>query len=389
MGSINKRDGKLFFDFRYRGARCREYTRLGDTPTNRKQMESILERIEAEILLDSLNYRAYFKNSPLADRFEAIESQLQEEPDSDIPEFARFANLWFDEMKPEWRNSYINNIRLTLDRYVIPALKGKKVTDISKADILAFRTTLTEPDHQRKQPLAASRINHIMTPLRMILNEAADRYNFPTPYRKIKPLKVPRSDVNPFTLEEVRKIMEEAPAPYENYYSLRLLTGLRTAEIDGLQWQYLDLERAQLQVCKTVVDGEIENTKTDGSYRTVDLTPRAVKALKAQHKRTGKHQFVFCNTDGRPFSHRRITRQVWYPLLERLKFAKRRPYQTRHTTATLWLGAGENPEWIARQLGHSTEMLFKIYSRWVPNLTRRDGSAAEALIESVFTDNSE
>jgi integrase len=50
------------------------------------------------------------------------------------------------------------------------------------------------------------------------------------------------------------------------------------------------------------------------------------------------------------------------------------------------LGAGENPEWIAMQLGHSTtEMLFRVYSRYVPNLTRRDGSAFERLLSTVIT----
>ena len=53
----------------------------------------------------------------------------------------------------------------------------------------------------------------------------------------------------------------------------------------------------------------------------------------------------------------------------------------RHTAATLWLASGENPEWIAMQLGHtSTEMLFKTYSRYVPNLTRQDGSAFERVL---------
>ena len=55
----------------------------------------------------------------------------------------------------------------------------------------------------------------------------------------------------------------------------------------------------------------------------------------------------------------------------------------RHTAATLWLASGEAPEWIARQLGHSsTEMLFRVYSRYVPNLTRQDGSAMERLLAS-------
>jgi integrase len=73
--------------------------------------------------------------------------------------------------------------------------------------------------------------------------------------------------------------------------------------------------------------------------------------------------------------------RVWYPALRRLGFKRRKPYQTRHTTATLWLAAGENPEWIARQMGHSTtRMLFTVYSRFVPNLTRMDGSAFERLL---------
>ena len=55
----------------------------------------------------------------------------------------------------------------------------------------------------------------------------------------------------------------------------------------------------------------------------------------------------------------------------------------RHTAATLWLASGEAPEWCARQLGHTTtEMLFKTYSRYVPNYTRRDGALVDQLIES-------
>jgi integrase len=51
----------------------------------------------------------------------------------------------------------------------------------------------------------------------------------------------------------------------------------------------------------------------------------------------------------------------------------------------LWLAAGESPEWIARQMGHSTtEMLFRVYSRFVPNLTRQDGSAFERLVTAHF-----
>jgi integrase len=58
----------------------------------------------------------------------------------------------------------------------------------------------------------------------------------------------------------------------------------------------------------------------------------------------------------------------------------------RHTAATLWLASGEAPEWIARQLGHAnTQMLFSVYSRFVPNMTRQDGSAIDRLLATRFS----
>ena len=74
---------------------------------------------------------------------------------------------------------------------------------------------------------------------------------------------------------------------------------------------------------------------------------------------------------------------AWIPAAAPPGFAQAAPLPTRHTAATLWLAAGENPDWIARQMGHTTtEMLFRVYSRYVPNLTRRDGSAFDNLIKA-------
>jgi len=150
----------------------------------------------------------------------------------------------------------------------------------------------------------------------------------------------------------------------------------------GLQWQYVDFDRRQILVRQALVKGKLIYTKNDGSFRTIDMSQQVYDALKEQQKVTGEEMgFVFCNRDGGPLSHNNVTKRVWYPLLRYLGLRKRRPYQTRHTTATLWLAAGESPEFIARQMGHTTtEMLFRVYSRYVPNLTRQDGSAFEAVV---------
>lgn len=39
--------------------------------------------------------------------------------------------------------------------------------------------------------------------------------------------------------------------------------------------------------------------------------------------------------------------------------------QTRHTFATICLHAGITPGWVAQQLGHSVEMFYRVYSRWI------------------------
>lgn len=96
---------------------------------------------------------------------------------------------------------------------------------------------------------------------------------------------------------------------------------------------------------------------------------------------------VFATKGGKPIENRNFIYRVWNPLLRRVGLRERRPYQMRHTAATLWLAAGEAPEWIARQLGHSTtEMLFRVYSRYVPNLTRQDGSAFDNLLTAALND---
>ncbi len=53
-------------------------------------------------------------------------------------------------------------------------------------------------------------------------------------------------------------------------------------------------------------------------------------------------------------------------------------YETRHTFASWALAAGESPEWVARTLGHvNTAMVYRTYGRYIPNLTRHDGSEFE------------
>ncbi len=399
MGSIRTRKdtGMLFFDFRYKGVRCRELTTLPDTTRNRQRMEKVLHEIDAKISLDQFDYGSYFPNSPYLATLnkgqgrgpELIQEVAIEQAESLSPAetFSNFAEEWFEENSVSWKRSYRATLRLTLDKYLKPAFGEIEVSRITKGEILKFRSSLAKVQNGNKTGLSPDRINHIMTPMRMILDEAADRFKFTIPFTGIKPLKVPRSDVDPFTLDEVNVFLAKVRKDFLNYYTVRFFTGMRTSEIDGLKWEYVNFERRQIYIRETIVHGFEETTKTLGSSRTIEMSDLVFKALSEQLTVTGKlSKFVFCTGDKTPFSYRNISKRVWYPTLRLLGLKPRRPYQTRHTTATLWLAAGENPEWIARQMGHAnTQMLFTVYSRFVPNLTRKDGSAFEKLITENIT----
>lgn len=384
MGSIRDKNGKLFFDFRYRGIRCREHTTLADTAPNRKRMQSMLSRIEAEITLGTFEYAKYFPGSHNAAKFAATSvTQRTGKAQPATPLYSEFAETWYTENEPLWRRSHRATIRSTLDRHLVPEFGNHEVADITKADSLAFRARLAKlPGRGGHETLSAKTINRVIQMHGQILGEAAERFDFVNPVDRIKRLKQPKVDIHPFSLGEVQTMIQAVRADYRNYLITRLFTGMRSGEINGLQWRYVDFERRQILVRETLVRGEKEYTKTDGSQREVSMSQPVYEALQAQHAITGDLAgFVFCNRKGEPVDLDNFTNRVWYPLLRYLDLEKRRPYQTRHTAATLWLASGENPEWVARQLGHAnTEMLFKTYSRYVPNLTRSDGAAMERLL---------
>ena len=395
MASIRKQPqtGALFLDFRYKGQRCREYTALIDSATNRKKLQRVLDAIEAKIANDELNYREFFPNSKNAEKFDFSEPSAtvlaqavtgMGRPDvGTTPLFKEFAEVWYSEKAVEWRTSHKKTIRDDINKRLVPRFGDMEVGVITKADILGFRADLAKaPARNKNTTLSNPRINKILDPLRQIICEAADRFNFRTPFQNIKQLRVKRSDVEPFSLDEVKSIINTVRPDFKNYFTVRFFTGMRTGEVHGLKWKYIDFERRLILVRETVVDGEETYTKTDSSQREIQMSQLVFDALKEQHKGTGtRSEFVFCNRDGLTLDYKNVNNRVWKPLLRHLGLKVRRPYQCRHTAATLWMGAGENPEWIARQLGHSTtEMLFRVYSRYVPNLTRRDGSAFERML---------
>jgi integrase len=396
---VRPETGNLYFDFGYRGARCREQTALADTPTNRKTVEALAKRIQRDIERGSFEYARYFPDSPrvqeLATEGElgaAMKAAIGKKAHAEVePLFRDFADVWYQESLPRWRKRHQVAMRETIDRMLLPTFGDQRLGEISRADLLGFRAVLAQRKGHGGQLLSAKRINKLMAILRSILNEGCDRYGLVSPGRSIKPLKQKRSEVFPFDLGEVNALIANVRADYRAYLIVRLFSGMRTGEANGLQWSDVDFAHRTISIERAISrdgDGEL---KTDCSRRIIPMVPQIQEALE-EHKKAALPDcpWVFHTRHGHPIDAVNFTNRVWYPLLRYLGLKKRPPYQMRHTAATLMLASGENPEWVAQVLGHSTtEMLFRVYSRFVPNLTRNDGRAFAGLLNHRFATTGE
>lgn len=391
--------GMLYLDFSYRGVRCREQTALLDTAENRRRVQSLMSRISKEIKQGVFDYGATFPGSPKAARFGALQGPIGSAPSKvtgevvqtaaqsipDTPTFSDFSLTWRKEMAPQWRRQHRNSVDATFDAHLMAEFGDRPVGSITKADVMTFRAKLAELPGRSNPKLSPSTINKAMGLLRQCLTEASERFGTSDPFKGVKRLKGRRPDVKPFSLDEVEKIRTTIRPDFRHYMTCRFFTGMRTGEINGLKWKYVDFEQEVIRVREVFSAGEAEdNAKTESSIRDIPMLPMVKEALK-QHweERDPESEYVFTTREGNPIDAHNFANRIWYPLLRYLDLDKRRPYQTRHTTATLMLASGENPEWIARLMGHAnTQMLFTVYSRFVPNLTRQDGLAITGLLNS-------
>jgi len=175
MGSIRSRPetGALFMDFKFLGQRLREQTTLADNPANRKRLQKALDKIETDIALGTFDYEKTFGKSLPERNAKDVPVNAELNPTAmaaqaavaQTPNFREFANQWFGESEVTWRRSYKITQRGALDKYILPNFGDKQLGMVTKADVLAFRATLSKLKGRGKNvTMTARRINAIMKP---------------------------------------------------------------------------------------------------------------------------------------------------------------------------------------------------------------------------------
>jgi integrase len=196
-------------------------------------------------------------------------------------------------------------------------------------------------------------------------------------------------DIDPFTEDEQQAILRICEPMMANQVRFCFWTGLRPSELIALDWADIDMRRGVVIARKamtTAGKGEIEDTKTRDGRREVKLLGPALAAVEAQRAHTqmaGDPIFVHPRSRERWTGDQQI-RDEWVRLPKLAKLRYRRPYQTRHTYASMMLSAGEHPIWVAKQMGHGNwTMIARIYGRWMPTADVEAGSKAEAKFSTA------
>lgn len=225
----------------------------------------------------------------------------------------------------------------------------------------------TRPD------LSGKTVNNYRAVLLEAMNAAIDdKLLDENPVEDVKRAKHQKEPPDPFTRDEMELICVEArtryPAQVANLIETWFWSGMRTSEIFGLQWPNVDLNRDELLIAEALVRGERKDSTKTNVARLVKLNSRSRVAVQQQRAHThlvGGPVFHDPRYDEPWIDERAFRRSYWTPLLKVLGIRYRRPYNMRHTYATVMLMAGMTPAFCASQLGHSVEMFLTTYAKWL------------------------
>ncbi|TCS37450.1 integrase [Paucimonas lemoignei] len=362
--------------FAYRGQRCRERIKLAPTAPNLKRAAQHRAAILDAIQKGTFNYRITFPDSPRAALF--VEKQ------GEVLTVEKYLDDWLERQRAHLKASTYEGYRKTVVNHLSPGFGKLILSDLKRVNI---------KDWCAKLETSNKTIRNRLSVLRAALGDAVQDdliESNPLYGWQFKSKEAPQEDddVDPFSAEEQTAILDKLQGQERNLFQFAFWTGMRTSELIALEWGDIDWHRGTLQVRRSltraaiIAKSEGETPKTRSGRREIKLLGPALEALQAQKAFTYlSYDQVFNNprTDKR-WRGDLVIREAWKRGLKLAKVRYRRPYQTRHTFASMMLTAGESPMWVAQQMGHKDwTMIARVYGKWIKDAQPEAGNKAVAM----------
>ena len=188
-------------------------------------------------------------------------------------------------------------------------------------------------------------VNRTLELLRAVLRKCVNEWEWLDRAPFVRMLKEPTRRIRFLTREEAQKLLSELPAHLADMATFSLATGLRAANVTGLEWSQIDEERKLAWV-----------HPDQAKARKAIAVPLNAEALSLVLKQKGTHATHVFSYRGKPLTQ--VSTKAWYGALKRAGIEKFRWHDLRHTWAS-WHVQGGTPLFALQELGgwESAEMV--------------------------------
>jgi integrase len=153
--------------------------------------------------------------------------------------------------------------------------------------------------------------------------------------------KIPRV----LTAEEFKELLNELAEPYRTMVLVAGCLGLRISEILGLRWGDIDWGNLAVLVQRSVVGGNVYETKTEASLKPLPIAPDLAEALllfRRQAAYVATTDYIFAGDSGKPRWQGIMLTDHIKPAAVRAGVGKVGWHTFRHTFSSILHNAGTN-----------------------------------------------
>ena len=270
--------------------------------------------------------------------------------------------------------------------HIEPKIGDLLLTDLSRSQIRDFMHELIDDGVSRAQ------VRKIMVSLRSILSEAVERewidHNVGVDVKVKRQARALGDDKIIPTKNEIRKIIDNAPASHKAMFITAIFTGMRISELRGLTWGNIDFQAKVIRVNQRADEYcQIGAPKSRAGVRTIPMAPTVFEVLSEWKglAPVSPLDLAFPNSVGKVQNYSNIYNRVFKPMLvdngivDHSGQSKFGIHALRHAAASLFIEQGWNPKKIQTLLGHaSINMTMDVYGHLFEN-AEEDVSMFEKL----------
>jgi integrase len=207
-------------------------------------------------------------------------------------------------------------------------------------------------------------IRNRVTTFRLLWNSAkAWDYVQHTPYSHLALPKVDAGEQPCFSIDDVRRIIATAAAPYDVVFWLVFETGIRRGEVCALDVGHVDLEDRIIRIRVSSSMGKIKSTKS-GKMRVFSLSSQLADRLKCHVEGREEGEPLFLSTRGKRFQPDNLVKRELKPILDRLGL-EGGMHAFRHGNATALDGFNSPMKVRGERLGHVDQKTTMGYTKFV------------------------